>query len=219
MTGTVILTPEAVSELILPTLLGAISGRSIRLGRSPYVGKLGQRIASRGFSLSDPAIDARFLNSADSDREGLPCRNTALITDGVLNTFLYDSYEARRAGVASTGHAVGGATSLPSVGIHNLSVDPGSETTASLAGSIDRCLLVTRWSGSSNPVTGDFSGVAKGAWMIEDGERRPVREVQISGNVFELLNRISGISSETRIMEGTSSIPSMRFEDVIVTAG
>jgi PmbA protein len=108
---------------------------------------------------------------------------------------------------------------FPESASSNLVVAPGADTLATLAGGVDRALLVTRWSGSCNPVTGDFSGVCKGGWLIEHGERRPVREVQIAGNVFELVSRISGVGSEVRIMDGTSCVPSIRFEDVTVTAG
>ena len=217
--GTVILTPEAVGELVLPTLLGALSGRSLRLGRSPYAGKMESVIASPLLTVTDPALDPDYLGSEAADREGMPTRNTVLIDRGVLKHYLYDAYEARRAFVSASGHATGGAGSLPGIGVHNLVVAPGTDTLATLAGGVERALLVTRWSGSCSPVTGDFSGVSKGGWLIENGERRPVREVQIAGNVFELVQRISGVGSEVRIMDGTTSIPSIRFEDVTVTAG
>jgi PmbA protein len=57
------------------------------------------------------------LGSDAADREGMPTRNTVLIDRGVLKNHLYDAYEARRAFVSTSGHATGGAGSLPGIGI------------------------------------------------------------------------------------------------------
>jgi PmbA protein len=78
---------------------------------------------------------------------------------------------------------------------------------------------VGRYSGSTNAVTGDFSGVVKNGFLIRGGEKRPVREVLIAGNVFELLQRISAASRERHEINGSALVPAIRAEDVSVTAG
>ena len=78
---------------------------------------------------------------------------------------------------------------------------------------------MTRFSGSSDSVSGDFSGVVKGGFLIKDGEIvRPLIETLIAGNLFELLPRISGLSYETERIESLV-VPYIRIEDVSVTGG
>jgi PmbA protein len=78
---------------------------------------------------------------------------------------------------------------------------------------------VGRYSGSTNAVTGDFSGVVKNGFLLQGGQRRPIREVLIAGNVFELLGRISAASRERRDVGGSVLVPALRAEDVSITAG
>jgi PmbA protein len=81
---------------------------------------------------------------------------------------------------------------------------------------------VGRFSGSSNPVTGDFSGVVKNGFLIEGGEgndRRPIRETMIAGNLFETMMRIEALSADRRLLGGTALLPSIRIGAISVTSG
>ena len=142
-----------------------------------------------------------------------------IIESGVLQGFLYDVYEARAAGITATGHARGGASVQPSVGTSNLVMAPGETALATLCAEPERAVLVTRFSGSSNPITGEFSGVIKGGFLLKKGERVPVKETMIAGNLYELIKSVSGVSAEVRFINGSSRIPALRVEDVSVTAG
>jgi PmbA protein len=168
--------------------------------------------------------DGRVPGGASSsafDREGMPIRRRALVSGGVLQSFLYNHYEARAAGgeARSTGNAAGGVSSLPMVGPHRLEVDAGTTAMKDLVAAGERAIWVGRYSGSTNPVTGDFSGVVKNGYLIEGRNRRPVREVLIAGNVFELLMRISAISREREEIHASALVPAIRAEDISVTAG
>lgn len=136
----------------------------------------------------------------------------------MLRGFLYDVYEARAAKVRPTGHARGGATSQPMIGVSNLLVSAGEPSLDELC-RLPRVVLVNRFSGSSDPVTGEFSGVVKGGVLIRDGERIPLRETMIAGNLYELLRQISGVSRERENLYGRALVPALRVEDVSVTAG
>jgi len=151
----------------------------------------------------------------------MPTRRRAVLSNGLLQTFLFNHYEARAKGngTRSTGNATGSAASLPTVGSHRLEVDPGTTAMADMIARSERAVWVGRYSGATNPVTGEFSGVVKNGFLIENGVRRPVREVLIAGNVFELLNQISAVSRERHDVGGQALVPALRAEDVSVTAG
>ena len=141
------------------------------------------------------------------------------MADGVLSGFLYDRREARAVGQPPSGHARGGASTAPVIGPSNLVLRAGTESFAALCSEAPRTIVVSRFSGSTEPTTGDFSGVVKGGFLVQRGERRPINETLIAGNLYELLQRITGISREVRVLGGSDRIPGLRFDDVAITAG
>jgi PmbA protein len=217
--GAVIFTPEVVAEFVLGNLASVLSAKSVRVGKSPFADKLHQAIADRRFTLRDDPRRAELSGATAFDREGIPARARALIEGGVLKTFLYDAFEARAAAVRPTGHARGGAGSSPAIGPWNLELERGDTPFAAMCGEPARAVLVSRFSGSTSAVTGEFSGVVKGGFLFKKGERFPVKEVQIAGNLYELLRRLSAVSAETRTIDGSTTVPALRFDDVSVTAG
>jgi PmbA protein len=84
---------------------------------------------------------------------------------------------------------------------------------------VDQGILVTRFSGSTNPITGDFSGVIKGGFLLQAGEKIPIDETTMAGNLYDCLKNISAISSERRLINGSAHLPTIRIEDVSVSAG
>jgi PmbA protein len=216
--GTILVPPEAVQDLIMGDLVGAIGADAVRQGRSPFTDKRGQAIAVPGFTLREGGAGLPGFALPDFDREGQRRKARDLLSAGVLQTFLYDSYEARAAGHALTGDAGGGATSLPTPAAGALSLSPGPDKLSDLL-QAERAVIVTRFSGNTNAVSGDFSGVVKGGFLVRDGERRPIRETTLSGNLWACLNNITGISREQFVFGGTVAAPWLRIEDVSITAG
>ncbi len=115
-----------VSSSILGVIAGTLTGGRIVKGRSPFIDRVGELIASPLLTLSDDPLDRDALGATSHDGEGLACRPVRLITNGVLDGFLFDAYTARRFGTASTASAQRGARSLPSPGAHVLSMPAGT---------------------------------------------------------------------------------------------
>ena len=217
--GTVLLSPEAVAELVLSTLMGALCADQVRKGRSRLADRVGDSIASTCLTLTDDGRLPAGAGSSAFDRDGLPTARRAIVDGGRLTGYLFNHYEARAAGQTglSTGNASGSVASLPGIGPHHLEIQPGP--TDDLLGNDETALLVGRFSGSTNGVTGDFSGVAKNGFVISGAERRPVKEVLIAGNVFDLLGNIAAVGRTRRDIGGQALLPCLRVEDVSVTAG
>ncbi len=189
--GKVLFSPDAFEEVFLDTLFDAVDGDTVFKGKSRLKDKLGKRIASPGFLLVDDGTVPGGLGSASFDREGLPHRRTVLVGDGVLHTFLYDGKAARRAGRRPTGHAQGSARSLPSIGTTNVRVAGGTAGDDDLFRELKNGLYVGRFSGNVDAVSGDFSGVAKGSFLVENGKKTaPVKETLIAGNVFDCFEKL-----------------------------
>jgi PmbA protein len=219
--GTLVLAPDAVAEFLLPALLGSLSAQAVRTGKSRFKERLGQAIASDAFSLADDGTLRGRPGSRSFDREGVAPAPLSLIERGELRSFLYNTREARAVGRdRSTGHASGGSTTPPAIGPSNLVVDAGGIDEPTLLEEVEQGILLNRFSGNSDPVSGDFSGVAKGSFLLERGSPpAAIQETLISGNLFDLLDAISGVSRQRRWIGGSVLAPSIRVEGVSVTAG
>jgi PmbA protein len=220
--GPLVLSREAVAEFLLPALSSVLSARAVRLGRSRWAGKLGERVCSEAFGLRDDGTLPGRPGSSAFDREGLPHRPLPLVEGGVLRSFLFNTREARLAGrkEGSTGHAAGGAGGPPALGPTNLEVAAGDAADDAIVQGVERGILLSRFSGNTDPVSGDFSGVAKGSFLLRAGRPpRPIQETLISGNLFELLGRIEAVGRERRWIDGTVFTPMLRLGGVSVTAG
>ena len=82
---------------------------------------------------------------------------------------------------------------------------------------VRRGLLVARFSGGSPSDNGDFSGVAKNSYLIEDGRIvRPVGETMIAGNVASLFSSIRAISKES-VDYGSAILPWLLSSGVTIS--
>ena len=96
-------------------------------------------------------------------------------------------------------------------------IAPGKTALADLIRSIDKGLLVYRFSGGQPAINGDFSGVAKNSFYIENGEiKHAVTETMISGNLSSMINQVVALSSET-VEDGASSLPYALFDGITVS--
>lgn len=197
-TGEVILGPEAVSTLIGDPVIFSLNANNVHRGQSVLAKKLHQKIASDTVTVKDNAVMPENFNASAFDREGSPHQDVTLVKDGVLQHYLYDALAANREGVSSTGNATGTFREMPAIGISNFMIEKKGCDLRTLLEETKKGLLVSRFSGTSNQISGDFSGVCKGAHFIASGElMHPVKEAVISGNVFEILHQITAVSKET----------------------
>lgn len=219
--GAVLFSPDAFLEVFLAPLASAAGAVAVQRGRSALAGRIGQTVAAPSLALHDDPTDITLAGATRFDREGQPARRRAILRDGVLESYLYNSYAAHVEGRASTGHASGGARALPGLDPHALSVAPGAGGTLDdMLRRLGSGLFLRRFSGSVDPASGDFSGVAKSSRWVEGGRlARPVRECLVSGNSFELLHRLVALSSALERVGGAALVPYALVEGVSVTAG
>jgi len=216
-TGQVLLDPFAVLNLFAP-LQFQLNARNVLRGMSRWKDALGKSVAVQGFSLVDDGRLPGGVATASFDREGTPHQRLSLIEGGVLRSYMHNAYTAHALGIANTGHAAGSAGSLPAIGPTNFMILPGEIAKADLISEIRHGLLVSRFSGNTDPISGDFSGVAKAAYLIKDGKiDRAVSGTLIAGNLFEALKTLSGISKETETVFNYT-FPALRLEDISITS-
>jgi PmbA protein len=186
-----------ISRDLLNLVAQAVSGESI-FRRASFLGdRLEERVASENVTIVDDGRVPRALGSRPFDGEGLATRRTVVAREGVLDSYLLNTYTGRKLGMASTANAARGLVGPVGVAPGNLFVEPGSATQGEILESVKRGLFVTELMGHGvNIVNGDYSRGAAGLW-IENGEPTyPVEEVTIAGNLREMLLGIEAIGSD-----------------------
>lgn len=198
-------------------IIGAIDGDLVYKKASFLNDKLGTAIASSQITLVDDPFVKRGAASSLFDGEGIAASKKNLIDAGVLTTYLYDSYTARKAGTKSTGNGQRGAGSLPHIGTFNVYIEGGTTPEASLLKDCPRALLITRGLGRGvNAVTGEYSRGVNGL-LLEYGEViQPVQEVTIAGDMIDMMKGVDAVGDKIHF-RGSSGAPYIRINDIMVS--
>ncbi len=209
-----------LAATVLGLIAGTLTGDRVLKGRSPFVDRVGENIATPSLTFVDDPTDPASLGADSHDGEGLACRRVPLVEDGVLRGFLHDSYTGRRSGEGSTGSALRGTRGLPSPGLHALSVRPGSGSLEELIAGVEHGLLVFSLAGlhsGVNPVSGDFSVGVEGR-MIRNGQlAEPVNECTIASTLQRLLLDVKAIGGEVVHLPSGVSTPPIVVGDVALS--
>lgn len=192
----VVFDSETAGDL-LANISTAVNGYSIYKGASFLAGKLEQPIASQYVTVVDDGTIPSGLGSRPFDGEGLMTRKTSIIQNGILKSFLLDSYSGRKLKLSSTGNAARSIGDVPVASPTNFFMAPGPHTPSDIIKATKQGLYVTELIGFGvNLITGDYSRGASGIW-IENGELAyPVEGITIAGNLIEMLQRIEMIGND-----------------------
>ena len=205
--GPAILAPAALAEIVIETVVGSfVSDMSLIDGISIWKDKLGQEVADPSFSLAFRPFSEDVVIGDHYTGEGYPAENYDLIRNGKLMSFALSQYGANK----TDGKRAGNQSS-------NMIIESGKETLEQLIGGIEKGILVMRFSGGQPSPGGEFSGVAKNSFLIENGKiAGALSETMISGCVPEMLRQIRGISSDT-LKDGNVSLPYIAFEGITIS--
>ena len=212
--------PIVFDPLVAGALLGhvfeAVNGDSIYRGASFLAGKLGQKIAGANVTIVDDGTMVGGFGSSPFDGEGVPTRRTVVIDQGVLSSYLLNTYTAKKLKMQTTGNASRGLAGTPGIGAGNFFMNKGTRAPKDILGDIKEGLYVTEFLGFGvNLVTGDFSRGASGVW-IQNGELTfPVEEVTVAGNLGDMLNSIAEIGDDLEF-RGSVACPTLRIDGMTV---
>ncbi len=188
---------------ILGAALGPLSGRAIWQGRSIWSDRLGDRIASEKLSIHDDPTIARSSGSSPFDGDGFEARPRPILEDGLLSTFFVDLYHSRKLECEPT---TGGTS--------NVVIAPGPRSVAEIAATLPRAIRVTSFlGGNTSSASGDFSFGIRGQ-LLEHGEPvQNVSEMNVSGNIQELLGQFSEAASDVWTWSAMR-VPTLVFDGV-----
>jgi len=190
-------------------------------GLSLLTGKLNEKIASDSFTLRDDPIYPDSIRAVPFDAEGVATFNKAIIENGVFKTFLHNLKTAAKDGIKSTGNASkAGYKSPVKVAPKNLYVSSGEISKEDLLKKADNGIYITELAGlhsGTNEVSGDFSLMAEG-FMIENGKiTKPVEQITIAGNFFDVLKDIEETANNLRFVSGGVGSPDVYIKSLSVS--
>ena len=213
----VILSPIGTINLILNPIASAINGETYQYKRSFLVGKREKKIGSDLINIDDNALINGRIGSSIFDGEGFPCRNKKIIDRGqfLQSGLLHNSYTAGKEGIESTGNASRRSfSSIPSIGISNLILQPGTAQKDELIQNVKEGILLNSTADSPNIATGDFSGLISQGNLIQNGEiKHALNETMFGINLLDLFENITSISKEYKIY-GPYSAPYVKIDNV-----
>ena len=177
-----------VAGSVLGSFVSAIRGGNLYRKSTFLLDSLGTQVFPAWLSLREDPHVKKGLASSPFDNEGVATHAHDLVRDGVVKSYVLDSYAARKLGMQTTGNAGG---------THNLIVSHGNQDLNALLRQMDTGLLVTELLGHGvNLTNGDYSRGASGFW-VERGEiQYPVEEITIAGNLKTMFQNIVAIAND-----------------------
>ena len=203
--GEIIVTPHCLSEFI-SFIDYSISDNALISGTSIYKDKVDEKIASETFTLSSNPVHEKIDSGYHITSDTYKSKNQSIIENGVLQTHLLSLYGANKTG----------GNRVPNQG-GNYMVSGSTSSLDDMIKNIKKGVLLCRFSGGSPSDSGDFSGVAKNSYYIENGQIKfPIIETMISGNIAQMFLNIKNISHET-VDFGDSILPWISFDGITVS--
>ncbi len=204
--GTMLLSPGCLCAFI-DSIAGQFASDTTLLdGTSIWKDKLGEKVADERLTVSFEPKSDKVVCGENYTGEGFISEDFDFIRDGKLESFLTSLYISNKTGVPRAKNTSG-----------NMIIKAGDKPLSEIIKGIDRGILVGRFSGGDPGVNGDFSGVAKNSFFIENGKiAGAASETMISGNLADMLNNLVDISAET-VADGISVLPYAAFGGITIS--
>ena len=211
-----ILHPDVVTSL-MRAYVGHANAEEVQKNSSLFIGKVGQKIASKKVTIEDRPLQknpfARWF-----DDEGVATYNKPIIKNGVLQTYLYNLTTAAKDGVQTTGNGYGGGKK--GVSSTFLYLKPGKKSLDELFKEIGNGVYITDVSGlhaGLNPQSGNFSLQSTG-FMIENGKKgKPLDLITVSGNLLEIFQDVLEVGNDVSVSPSGVSAESLLIKKIVVS--
>lgn len=212
-----VLAPEVISAFA-SVYVDHASAENVQKQSSLFIGKVGQQVASKKITIEDKPLQKGSPFSRWFDDEGVATYNKPIIKKGILEGYLYNLTTAAKAGVESTGN---GASSGSKIGVDTfaLYLKPGRKSQEELFAKVKDGVYITQVQGlhaGMNGQSGNFSLQSTG-FLIKDGKLdRALDVITISGNLVDVMNDISEVGNDSKILLGGNTFPSVIVKKLAV---
>ena len=205
-TGDLVITPGCLEDFLYYIADTYLEDGALISGTSPWKDKIGEQIASPLVNLELAAEHPDLPGTSQLSGDGYVAENMPLIEDGVLKNFSLSRYGAAKTGLKRSANSGGSYV-----------FGNGETPLEELIDSVEKGILLGRFSGGSPSPAGDLSGVAKNSFLIENGKvTKALSEVMIAGNLADMLRDTVAVSQE-RENSGYWLLPWIRVKNVTIS--
>ncbi len=192
---------------------------------------VGREMGAKGLNIVDDGSMPGMLGSSGVDDEGTPTGKTDLIREGVLAGHLHGLETAGKMKASPTGNARAIRRDVPPiVRMTNTYIEGGDEDVEEMIGDIDDGIYACSMQGGQTMME-MFTFSAGYAYRIRNGQvGELIRDVTLTGNVFETLQNMDGFGNDFRMIERgggcgkggqsplpvTFGAPHLRIQNVVV---
>lgn len=204
--GTVLFPPQSLASVLYSALGNFCGNTTILDGTSIWKEELNKKVADERITVTSAPLDDRIICGEMFTSEGFRSENYYIIKEGILKSFMLSYYVANKTGRDRAKNASA-----------SFIMSPGDISVSDIIKGIDKGIIVGRLSGGEPSTNGDFTGVAKNSFYIENGKIvNAVSETMISGNLADLMKNLRAISSEV-ICDGATVLPYAAFDNVTIS--
>ena len=212
-----VLSPSVVKDF-LNFYVGNADAEEVQKRSSLFIGKLGQKIASKKITIEDKPLQ-RNVFARWFDDEGVATYNKAIIKNGVLQTYLYNLTTAAKEGVETTGNASRGGSKM-GISPFFMSLKPGKKSQEELFKDVNDGVYITSVTGlhaGLNPQSGNFSLQSSG-FLIKNGKLdRPLDVITVSGNLIDIFKDVVEVGSDVKVFPSATSCSSLLIKKIVVS--
>jgi len=204
-TGDIIVTPDCIMSFI-GFILGNLSDFRLIAGTSLFRELMNQQIVHESLSIHSKPLSDNLSGGYFVTSDGYKAEDLTIIQNGILQSFLLSLYGSKKTGLQRASNSGG-----------SLIIDRGETPLEDMIQSVDKGVLLSRFSGGSPSDNGDFSGVAKNSFYIENGEvQYPISETMVSGNIVDMFQKVKHLSKE-EVNFGDEIFPWIQFEGITIS--
>lgn len=183
----------------------SLEATAVAKNQSVFANKLGEQIANEKVTAIDDGTIPNAWGSQNIDDEGNPQQRRVLIDHGILKSYMIDTLNGRRMGMASSGSSRRQSYKYePTSRMSNTYIAPGTDTFEEMLKGIERGLYAKKMGGGSvNPQTGEFNFAVQEGYLIENGKiTDPVKGASLIGSGQEILMNIDMVGDNLERAQG-----------------
>ncbi len=183
---------------------GHLAEADLTLAGSVIFDKLGKKIASEVTNIFDDGTVKGAFGSITYDDEGVPAQKTVLVKEGIITGLMHNRETAGKFDMKPTGNArAENFRHIPIVRMRNTYLAPGDHEFEELIEPIKFGYYLKTFRGGQANLDGTFQVGIQEAYEIINGEvGEPVRNLSISGNTLETLNKIEAVGKDFKLWPG-----------------
>lgn len=184
-------------------------GNTVQKNLSLLKGKIGEKVAVDFFNIVENPLMENGKYCRTFDDEGTSTYTKYIIRNGVLETFLHNNKTAEKDGIRSTGNGFR-ASHKSSIGVisTNMYIEEGDNSLDDMIKSMEKGIIITEIHGlhaGINPTSGDFSLSSNGLFVENGKIIRPLAQITVAGNLYNMLKNIKYIGNDTKFSHPSSS--------------